>query len=238
MSRRRRIVPIAALAAFFAVAAASPAHDGAHVEVDAAGNAFTGGLAFDPADIEVVVGEHVRWTNTDILVPHTATEDHDLWDLTGTYGATPLTPPGFGPGDSRERRFEAGSWSYYCRVHPVDMRGTVDVPVKLRKRKVKGAAGGTRYVVIARWAKEQLPDGQVFDVQKRALIARAIAGGKASARNRLGPWRSAREDTRSLKLAMRPLQAGSVVEFRARVHRADDPEAASGWSPRARITLG
>src|SRR6059058_3132731 len=91
-------------------------------EVNAEGNAFTGGLKFDPAKVGVKVGQVVRWTNTDFLVPHTATEDHGLWDLGGTYGGTPANPSGFGPGESRSRVFEAGTQNYYCRVHPKQMR--------------------------------------------------------------------------------------------------------------------
>jgi plastocyanin len=43
------------------------------VNVAAAGNPFTGGLAFEPADVAPEIGRHVRWTNTDPYVPHTAT---------------------------------------------------------------------------------------------------------------------------------------------------------------------
>jgi plastocyanin len=46
--------------------------------VNANGNAFTGGLSFTPFSVTVPVGGVVRWTNTDMLVPHTATEDHGL----------------------------------------------------------------------------------------------------------------------------------------------------------------
>src|SRR5436305_11051653 len=101
------------------------------VTVKAKGNVFTGGLGFDPASVQVAVGQVVRWTNTDFLVPHTATENHGLWDLGGSYGATPANPPGFGPGQSVQRAFEAGTAHYYCRVHPTQMKGVVAVPVQL-----------------------------------------------------------------------------------------------------------
>src|SRR4051794_4927278 len=87
-------------------------------EVDANGNAVVpGSLGFDPVEVSVKVGEIVRWTNTDSSVPHTATEDHGLWRLSGTYGS-PGPFQGFGPGESVERRFEAGTHHYYCEVHP------------------------------------------------------------------------------------------------------------------------
>lgn len=236
MAPRRAALALGLVLILAAPAPASAAPE--PVEVDAAGNIFTGGLAFEPDAVEAAVGQTVRWTNTDFLVPHTATEDHELWDLTGDYGQTPVSPPGFGPGDSRERSFEAGSWSYFCRVHPVEMRGTVEVPVALRTRRAKARGKGKRFHVIARWSQAQLPDGQVFDVQKRALIARASTGRIRAARSPLGAWKTVREDSRALKLRTRPLQAGSVIQFRARVHRADDPTAASGFSPRARIIVG
>src|SRR5207237_3176522 len=94
-------------------------------DVKAEGNAFTGGLKFDPPKVSVKVGQIVRWTNTDKFVPHTATEDHGLWDLAGTYGMTPANPAGFGPGETRTRVFEAGTEHYYCRVHPQPLHRVV-----------------------------------------------------------------------------------------------------------------
>src|SRR3954454_11044094 len=111
-----------------AATAAPPA-----VTIKAEGNAFTGGLQFDPATVTVRVGDTVQWMNTDAVVPHTATEDHGLWDLDGTYGATPFNPPGFGPGETRSRVFEAGTQHYYCRVHPAQMHGVIAVPVFLSR---------------------------------------------------------------------------------------------------------
>jgi len=103
------------------------------VLIRAEGNALydSADLRFDPASAGAQVGQTVRWLNTDTLVPHTATEDHGLWDLGGTYGATPANPPGFGPGTTVERPFEAGTAHYYCRVHPAQMHGLIAVPVAL-----------------------------------------------------------------------------------------------------------
>src|SRR5919106_230389 len=105
----RRNSLASSIAAVLLSATAATAGAATH-EVGANGNIITGGLSFTPADVEAKVGDVVRWTNTDFLVPHTATEDHRLWDLTGTYGATPLNPPGFGPGEVREWVFEAGTF--------------------------------------------------------------------------------------------------------------------------------
>src|SRR5436309_3373536 len=121
-------------------------------KVNAEGNVtqLTGPLRFNPATVTVGVGDQVEWVNTDILVPHTATEDHGLWNLTGTYGMTPVNPAGFGPGETRSRRFAAGSWSYFCEVHPAQMHGIVLVPDQLssrrapRKRRGKAAASAAK----------------------------------------------------------------------------------------------
>ena len=214
MGRRGRLALAVTAAALAAPTAASAAP--APTEVGANGNAFAGGLSFTPPDVTVPVGGVVRWTNTDYLVPHTATEDHRLFDLAGDYGATPANPPGFGPGDSVEWRFAAGTFDYFCEVHPEDMVGTVATPPSV------GLRGSKRRLRAAvTWAKEELPEGQVFDVQ------RSKAGG---------PWKKVEDGTEKLKGRYRA-RRGQTLGFRARVRWADDPAAASGWSPETAIAI-
>jgi plastocyanin len=177
-------------------------------EVGANGNVITGGLSFTPPTVDAKVGDMVRWTNTDVLVPHTATEDHGLWDLTGTYGETPLNPPGFGPGDTRERVFEAGKFSYFCEVHPVQMRGTVSVRPKVSHT---GSRSHPRLRVV--WSTDAPAEGQVFDVQRRS------AGG----------WHTVREATTKTAGTF----PGKHGRFRVRLRSAADPAAASEYSPAA-----
>ena len=81
--------PIAAFAGYGPSPPPNPGQPSADRSVDANGNPFSGGLAFDPAHVRAKVGQSVSWTNTDTVVPHTATEDHFLWRLSGDYG-----PPG------------------------------------------------------------------------------------------------------------------------------------------------
>jgi plastocyanin len=197
----------------------SPSGKEPAAKVGANGNAFTGGLSFTPRDVTVRVGDIVRWTNTDFLVPHTATEDHGLWDLGGTYGGTSANPPGFGPGESVQREFSAGTFNYFCRVHPAEMKGSVSVPVDLSKRRRKGRR---RFRVIAEWSEQQLPAGQVFDVQRR---------------KNGGAWRTVRDGSRELRGRFGG-RRGQRLFFRARVREADHPAAASAYSPAARIKLG
>ena len=86
------------------------AHDGTHeVEVGIAR------FAFDPAQVELLVGDSITWTNTD-FAPHTATAEDGAWD-TGTLER-----------DGRARiTFDApGDYPYFCAHHP-HMKGTVTV---------------------------------------------------------------------------------------------------------------
>lgn len=190
--------------------------------VDAAGNPFTGGLAFDPAEVAIEVTDVVEWTNTDSAVPHTATEDHMLWRLSGDYGdPAGAFPKGFGPGETVSRDFDAGTFSYYCEVHPEDMRGVVKVPVTLRERKQ----------LLVRWGSGPLPEGQVFDVQRQATRS-----GRSE--RRTGKWRTVIEGTTEQRAAFGYGPADvTKLAFRARVRDSANPEAVSGWSPPEVLTL-
>jgi plastocyanin len=212
--------------AAIAVAALTPAAAAAQsAQVEAQGNAFTGGLRFQPADVAVGVGELVRWRNVDVLVPHTATEDHGLWDLTGTYGQTPANPPGFGPGEQRERVFEAGTQRYYCKVHPAQMRGTVAVPVRLEaastvtEAKPSGRTRKRRRVRVT-WAPGDPAEGLGFDLE--------IRRGE-------GPWRPWRDGKRAASGTFRTQAAKAPWSVRARLRRLGDASAATDWSPVATI---
>jgi plastocyanin len=210
--------------------------------ITAEGNVITGGLRFNPSAVSVKVGDVVQWTNTDFIAPHTATEDHGLWTLTGSFGVPSVTPLGFGPGEVRSRHFEAGSWSYFCTVHPVEMHGTISVPVELRdeplplkkkkkkKRKHRSAVAAKKkkkkrgqFAVIAEWAPAVSDLGQVFDVQ---------------ARRNDGDWQTLAEGIRQRRGIFPGGPAGTKWTYRTRLRALDDPSRASGWSPPASITVG
>ncbi|HKP91166.1 MAG TPA: plastocyanin/azurin family copper-binding protein [Thermoleophilaceae bacterium] len=196
--------------ALFAVPAAQ-----ADRTVEADGNPAQGGLQFDPADIRVAVGDKVTWVNTDTTVPHTATENHGLWDLTGTYGVPGNY--GFGPAEKRSRKFEAGTQSYYCKVHPTQMRGVVRVPVKAH---VESLLYGKRKIVM-RWTTKPPATGQVYDVQlKRA--------GETN-------WRKFRTGTREQHGARQTGGQKVTWSIRARLRKASDASQATGWSPVVRV---
>ena len=92
--------------AVLAGASATRAHNGTvHVTIDR--------LVFEPAEIEVRVGETVEWTNND-RIAHTATVKGG-WEV--------MIPPG----KVATRVVEAGDTvDYYCRLHP-NMKGRIVV---------------------------------------------------------------------------------------------------------------
>jgi plastocyanin len=202
-------------------------------DVNAEGNAFTGGLQFSPADVSVQVGQKVRWTNTDKVVPHTATEDHGLWDLSGDFGS-PGPYQGFGPGETRERVFEAGTQHYYCKVHPEQMHGVIRVPVqlKLERKKVRIKRRShssrrrkrhfrTRFTVVAAWASS-VQQGLVFDVQYRRA-------GKA--------WKALRDGSGETGGSFRGgTKRHATWEVRARLRQANSGSRHTDWSPVASVT--
>jgi len=84
--------------------------------------------SYTPADIVIAQGDTVTWTVTkSIGEPHSVTSgaptDADAGSLfdSGTDGLTDN-------GSSYSFTFETpGTYSYFCKVHPVDMQGTVTV---------------------------------------------------------------------------------------------------------------
>jgi plastocyanin len=235
----RRALPLLAVAVFAGMATTAAAATAPPVtaRANAEGNIVTGGLRFFPADLTVHVGEAAAWTNTDFLVPHTVTETHGLWDLSGTYGGTGLTPPGFGPGTIVQRGFEAGTHRFLCVVHGPVMSGSVAVPVDvssvrttilvkqkpirtkhgLRKRKPKKVKIAT---VTMRWAAAAEPTGLAFDVQRRRPG---------------GAWEQVAAATTTTDGSFRT-SPGVAWEVRARLRRASDAAAGTDWSPAAAVT--
>jgi plastocyanin len=183
--------------------------------VDANGNPFqAGSLNFDPAKVSVNVGDRVHWRNTDQFVPHTSTEDHGLWQLSGGYGS-PGPFQGYGPGETVDRAFEAGTHRYYCEVHPEDMRAVVEVPVTLKRLR-----SGKRRRVRVTWSRGAPADGLVFDVQRR---------------RKRGPWRKLADGTTSSRKAFRLGPRGTRWRVRARLRSAEDAAKATDWSPVASL---
>lgn len=70
---------------------------------------------YDPDPVTIEAGGKVTWINRD-AAPHTATADDGSFD-TGTLEMGKLKSESFK---------EAGTYPYFCEIHP-DMRGTVEV---------------------------------------------------------------------------------------------------------------
>lgn len=86
-------------------------------------------MAFTPEEVEVDAGSTVTWTNGDPGA-HTVTSGAVEQ---GTSGVTP-TPDGrfdsgdIAGGDTFEQTFdEAGTYEYFCALHPATMRGVINV---------------------------------------------------------------------------------------------------------------
>jgi plastocyanin len=220
----------------FVLAPASRADDQPLIEAQANGNIVTGGLSFTPAKIDGHVGQLVRWTNTDVIAPHTVTEVHGLFNLVGNnVNGTPISAPGFDT--SVTLPLNAGTINYYCVVHPTQMRGVLNVPVTLqlgpglavpttkaktergRRRRAARRRAFQRTLTIT-WGYE-LPSGQVFDVERR------IADGA---------WTSLATSTTKTSTRIKAGKRGTKTTVRARLRRADDVNRATGWSPEASVT--
>jgi plastocyanin len=212
MGVRPKLVTLALVVALLALPVVATGAAKPAAEVNAEGNAFTGGLRFAPKTVTVKVGQIVRWTNTDDVVPHTATEDKKLWRLSGDYGVPGAM--GFGPGEQRQRAFEAGTQHYYCEVHPDQMRGVVRVPVTLAVKQVTGG----REVLIT-WAPKGAAPNRVFDVQ--------VKRGS-------GAWTAFR--TGATKASGKLQRTGQKIKIsvRARFRRVN-PAAQTAWSPVASV---
>jgi len=96
--------------------------------------------AYDPAQIDVLAGETVSWTN-DSSRQHTVTADDGSFD-SGVVAPT----SGF------VHRFEAsGSFPYHCTIHPF-IRGEVDVYALLLKRPIVPAGPDRPFPLAGRTA--------------------------------------------------------------------------------------
>lgn len=215
------------------------AADDAPIASTANGNAFTGGLSFAPADISGRVGQTIRWTNTDVIAPHTVTEANGLFDLVGNnVNGTPVSPSGFGPGTAVDLPLVAGTIAYFCRVHPVDMKGILAVPVTLalspplaapkttaRTRRGRDRRAARRRAfqrtLFVTWAASAPAAGQVFDVELR----------RGS-----GPWTPLVSGTTQTSARAKAGVRGTRTAIRSRLRLADDVARATGWSPEAIVT--
>ncbi len=109
---RRKFLRLAALSAAVPFAAATAAKAASHAT---AHTVSIEGFAFVPASITIKPGDTVMFVNND-GAPHTATADNGAFD-TGRLSK----------GQSASLTFNAaGSFSYFCAVHP-NMKGSITI---------------------------------------------------------------------------------------------------------------
>jgi plastocyanin len=227
------------MAVGLAAAPAALAADTPTIAITANGNAFTGGLSFAPAMVQGQVGQLARWTDTDVIAPHTVTENHGLFDLVGNnVNGTPVSPSGFGPGTSVQLALPAGTISYFCRVHPKEMKGVIAVPTSLvlgpgyqapahsartatgRRHRAARRRAFQRTLTIT-WAPAAPATGEAFDVEVRRGA---------------GAWIPLATATTATSMRIKAGKRGTHTTVRSRLRRADDVTRATGWSPDASVT--
>lgn len=84
---------------------------------------------FSPKDLSVSVGDTVTWTVTKAIgEPHTVTSGTSGGADTGKAFDSTLTPSIKDNGSTFSFTFStAGTFAYFCQVHPAEMTGTVTV---------------------------------------------------------------------------------------------------------------
>jgi len=240
---------LAAAAALALVPGAAPAQEH-HGGPPRAGAVSIGYAAFDPAFVDVLAGDPIRWVNDSV-------RRHDVAAVDGSFNSGVL-----GGGQAFSRVFApAGEVAYYCTIHPF-MRGAVGVhdllldaprepgvpnrPVPIHGRSALPpgapitieAEEGAGYVPVA--TTYALQDG-TFALQLRPHIAaqlRAVSGAAASPPVRLlvldravaASARTSRGRAR-VRVRVTPPGHGGVVVLQLRLRER------FGWWPVRRAQL-
>jgi plastocyanin len=191
-----------------ATAGAHPGHGPVRVDV--------GGLAFRPADIRVGTGDTVLWVWTGPDLDHTVTAGPGQAER---FDSDPDGTPDRQVDDSFAHFFaQPGTYSYFCRVHPEQMKGTIRV-VRLP------GLGDTKPPRLARVRVG--PEGRriAFRVSEGAIVLARIQ------RRVRGRWRSARDfdvfARKGRNRARLPLRGLAPGRYRVRLTAYDDADNAS-----------
>jgi plastocyanin len=180
-----------------ATAANHPGHGPIRVDVQA--------LAFKPPAIKVGTGDTVLWIWTDPDLDHTVTADAgqvEQFDSESTFA---------------HRFNRPGTYSYFCRRHPDQMKGTVMV--------VELPPGDTKPPRLTRVRVERKRGRIAFTLSERAVVL-----GRIMRRTRAG-WRSARDFNvfarKGRNRARPPLRGLAPGRYRLRLTAYDDADNAS-----------
>jgi plastocyanin len=190
-----------------AAAAAHPGHGPVPVAV--------GEGAFRPADLTVGTGDTVLWIWSGPDLDHTVTADPGQ---TEQFDSDPGGAPDHRPDDSFAHLFSRpGTYSYFCRRHPGQMRGTIRVvrlpPGDPKPPRLTRARVGSKGRRIA------------FRLSEGAVVLARIQRRTGTA------WRSARDFNvfarRGRNRARLPLRGLAPGRYRVRLTAYDDADNAS-----------
>jgi plastocyanin len=217
MRRAAPALAAAALALGAATASAQMDHGGHGMDDAPAAAASMSASAYVPADIDVLVGDTVRWSN-DSVRDHTVSADDGTWSSAR-----------LGMSDAYTRRFDdAGSVPYYCKLH-VFMRGVVNVRRILLDAPREPGVPGRAYALRGRAA---LPAGTPVTIE-----ADAGAGFQPAAQTTVDADGTFATDVVPQTTATYRAVSGSDTSTPAQLLVLDRTLAASGRTRGRRVTV-
>jgi plastocyanin len=215
---RRAALALAAVALAFGGATASAQHGGHGTDDAAAAGVSMSASAYLPADVDVLVGDTVRWSN-DSVRDHTVSADDGTWSSARV-----------GISDVYAHRFDdADSVAYYCKLH-VFMRGVVNVRRILLDAPREPGAPGRAYALRGRAA---LPAGTPVTIE-----ADAGAGFQPAAQTTVDADGTFESDVVPATSATYRAVSGSEASPSAPLIVLDRKLTASGRTRGRRVTVG
>ncbi len=158
---------------------------------------------FLPKNVFPPIGGEVRWNFAGPSI-HTATDNTGM----GLYDSGPM-----GSGTTFSFAFPAaGNYPFRCTIHPVQMRGSVQIPVS-----VSPMSGGVGTPFTITWASGSPPSGYAYDVQIRR------AGSST--------WLFYRQGTASTSALFTPDAGVGTYSFQARIRQVATGRAAAFSTP-------
>jgi plastocyanin len=158
---------------------------------------------FQPKNVFPPIGGEVRWNFVGPSI-HTASDNTGM----GLYDSGPM-----GPGTTFSFAFPAaGNYPFRCTIHPVQMRGSVQIPVS-----VSPMSGGVGTPFTITWASGSPPSGYAYDVQLRR------AGSTT--------WLYYRQGTATTGALFTPDAGVGTYSFQARIRQVATGRAAAFSTP-------
>lgn len=166
---------------------------------DAGSTIAVASFSFTPSSPAIAAGEGVLW-NFGVPTQHTATDSTGM----GLFDSGPS-----GSGDVFGAVFpDAGTFGYRCTIHPVQMKGSIKVPLP------NVSKNGRKFDVT--WGTEPTEAGFLHDVQVK------VPGSNS--------WKTWKNGTADTEGTYRTKAGHGTYRFRARLREQADNDA-SGYSP-------